>query len=174
MLWLAIAIGCVKAGFRYLSGPPLLAFVVQMFGEPRGADRSQWRWETNWQPLVVAQVFRAWLASGGIESPGRAGARDQGSWPTWERMSLKQRQELARPLLHWLDNVYYPAEGMAFVYCPLLHPDQDEPIEIPPGAVYTDPYVITLVEEDGDWRVHSIGVRNQTSPQTLGREPYSW
>jgi hypothetical protein len=153
--------------------PALLAFVVQMFGAPHAPDRNRWRWETKGRPLHVAQLFRAWLAS---EEPdprlGQALATDA-SWPTWEQMPLKRRQEMARSLLHWLDNVYYPADGMAYVYCPLLHPDQDEPIEIPPGGVYPDPYVITLVQEDGDWRIHSIGLRNQTSPQALGREPYS-
>jgi hypothetical protein len=152
----------------------LLASAVQMFGTPHALDQSRWRWETKGPPLQVARLFRAWLAS---EEPdprvGRTLASDA-SWPTWEQMPPKRRQGIARPILHWLDDVYYPADGMAYVHCPLLHPDQDEPIEIPAGGVYPDPYVITLLLEDGEWRVHAIGLRHHVPPQALGREPYSW
>jgi hypothetical protein len=48
---------------------------------------------------------------------------------------------------------------MAYVAAPTLHPDQDEA-------------VIVTEEQDGEWRIHSVG--GVLSPAQLGKTAYSW
>jgi hypothetical protein len=68
--------------------------------------------------------------------------------------------------------VRHPADGMAYVICVIAHPDQDEPFTIDkPTPVPA--HVITLLEEDGQWKVHRVG-GDAVPPRELGKKAYSW
>ena len=79
---------------------------------------------------------------------------------------------LGNQLTGYMSKVRFRADGMAYVFYPITHPDQDEPILIDkPQKVYLN--FVTLLLENEQWRVHDVGPV-MIPPQDLGRQPYSW
>jgi hypothetical protein len=67
--------------------------------------------------------------------------------------------------------VRYPADGMAYITLARLHPDQTDPVLVSgPTALVAD--IVTLVAEDGVWKVHAVG--EMVPPGALGITAYSW
>lgn len=61
-----------------------------------------------------------------------------------------------RELSHVHTVPLYPDDGVADVYYPVAHPDQDESIPVRDGEPW-HVRVVRLLLEDGEWRVHRIG-----------------
>ena len=142
---------------------------------PAGSeDRSKWRYQEGGPPLDAAITFIDLLKDSEV-SERQGEVRELvtvASWPAW-RIMLEQGLDrgFLTQLHGHMPKVRCPADGMAYVFIPITHPDQDEPILFDkPQAIAMN--VVTLVEERGAWRVHAIG--GMVAPQDLGREPYSW
>jgi hypothetical protein len=124
--------------------------------------------------LEVAQFFLRWL-----RDPHRTAAEGQTlttleSWPTWDRFTRAPSQDelqMVRYLSLFSQQVRYPADGMAYVFCPITHADQDE------GFVFTEQSlawvnVVTLLLRAGEWKVHQVG--EMLDPSAVGLKAYSW
>jgi putative PIN family toxin of toxin-antitoxin system len=135
-------------------------------------DRTGWRYEDFGLPLVAALQFLEWMH----QLPANAGAgaelTTRDSWPNW--VQAASDGTLTRWIeagWGWSTKVRYPADGMAYVFCPASHPDQTEPVLIEgPTAMRLE--VITLFDEDGQWKVHALGA--MVPPADVGRIAYSW
>jgi hypothetical protein len=127
----------------------------------RGSAKSQQRWEAGGRPLAVALHFHAWLLSDEKNLPVGRALSTKESWPNWEQMSVEQRREIALQLRHWSISVCYPAEGMAYVFSPLLHSHYDALSRWSWRETY-EAYWITLVHQDDEWRIESIDLRQPT------------
>jgi hypothetical protein len=139
---------------------------------PGGEDRSRWRYEQGGQPYVVARAFVAWARGDMGSLEDGANVTTSLSWPIWRAMAINGELKGAlREVSHWSTTVRYPADDMAYVIAPILHPDQDEtvyfaePMQIPMNT-------FTLILDGGTWRVHQFGAA--LSPVDFGSEPYSW
>jgi hypothetical protein len=137
-------------------------------------DRSKWRYENNGAPLKRAGDFLSLMKD---EDPAKHLAEVKGlvtkaSLPAW---TSAFRKGFRLPYLNELNlvstKVRYPADGMAYVFCLIAHPDQDEPITVE-GPTQAWMHVVTLLEEDGEWKVHQIG--EMASPEQVGKKAYSW
>ena len=138
-------------------------------------DRSKWRYEDGGKPLEVAKNFVQLLRSDDVvarldEVKNMVTAA---SWPIWQRI-IREGGVDPHHLLqftHWSQTVRYPADGMAFVTCPITHPDHTEEFVIEqPAQIWAN--IVTLVLEAGDWRVFQIG--EIVSPAAVGMQAYSW
>ena len=137
-------------------------------------DRSQWHYQEGGAPFEVAVRFVQL-----IKEPDVALRLDEvrelvtvASWPVWQD-SIRNgfRPGFLNELTGFLHKVRIPADDMAYVFWPITHPDQDEPFAIDKQQpMWMN--IVTLLKEDGDWRVHQVGA--MVPPQTLGRQPYSW
>jgi hypothetical protein len=143
------------------SGPP---------DEPADEDGSHWRYEDESQPYVTARAFTEW-------ANGKLGTCEDGanvttttSWPIWRDLAIGGKlKDALREVTHFSTKVRYPADGMAYVFAPIVHPDQDEPfLFTEPTSTYLN--VFTLVLEDDLWKVHQFGV--MLPPAELGKEAY--
>ncbi len=67
--------------------------------------------------------------------------------------------------------VRHPAPNIAYVFCPLMHPDQTEPVVIE-RETQASADIFTLVYDDEihDWKIHQFGA--PASPQDLGEVPF--
>lgn len=72
---------------------------------------------------------------------------------------------------HLSTKVRYPADGMAYVFAPVLHPDQHEDVRCM-MATRIHAKIFTLLFEHGVWRIHDIG--RMLPPAELGKTAYSW
>jgi hypothetical protein len=139
---------------------------------PAGEDRSRWRLEEGGQPYVVAQAFVDWARGdvGGLEDG--ANITTSITWPTWRAMAITgELKDALRQVNHWSTTVRYPADDMAYVIAPILHPDQDETVYFnEPMQMLMNTF--TLILDGGTWRVHCVGA--PLSPADFGSEPYSW
>jgi hypothetical protein len=142
---------------------------------PGTEDRSKWHYEDGGPALESAVEFVHLL-----KDPDVSNRLDEfrkrvtkGSWPAWqEAISRGFAAPFLNELTGHLSKVRFPADGMAYVFYPITHPDQDAPILIDkPQKMYLN--FVTLLLEDGEWRVHDIGP-TMAPPQDLGRTPYSW
>jgi hypothetical protein len=135
-------------------------------------DRSRWLYEESGPPLLVVQAFLRWLEILPVAVDVGECLFTPDSWPIWRESALDgSLQRLIRKQTHWSTTVRYPADGMAYVAAPILHPDQDEAVlvteeQLMPAHVYT------LLHEDGEWKIHSVG--GALSPAQLGKTAYSW
>jgi hypothetical protein len=135
-------------------------------------DRSQWRYEDEGTPYFVAMTFTDW-------AKGKRGTLEDGanmttstSWPIWRALAVEDKlKDALREVTHFSNKVRYPADGIAYVLAPIVHPDQDEPVLIV-GPMRIPLNVFTLVLEDGVWKVHQFGA--MLPPAELGKRPYSW
>jgi hypothetical protein len=137
-------------------------------------DRSKWKYEDGGRPLEVATRFVAWLQSPErIAEDGQAMAT-KASWPAWQRWvaaPTEERIHSVREITHFSLKVRYPAGGMAYVLCPITHPDQDEALIVTePAQAWMN--VVTLLFEGGDWKVHQVG--RMLPPAEVGLQAYSW
>jgi hypothetical protein len=74
-------------------------------------------------------------------------------------------------ITHYSSQVRYPADGMAYVFCPILHPDETEGLLIEsPQPMWLN--VLTLLQVGGKWLVHQAGP--MIPPADLGKVAYSW
>ncbi len=137
-------------------------------------DRSKWRYEDG-GPAYEAAVRCVDL----IRQPDVADRLEElralvteESWPNWrDGATAGFNIPWLNQLRGCLPKVRLPADGMAYVFCPIIHPDQTEPVTFDHQRILM--HVVTLVEERGAWRVHQIG-GEMVPPQDLGRQPYSW
>jgi hypothetical protein len=141
---------------------------------PASEDRSKWRYAEGGPPLEAAIQFVQVL-----KDPDIAARLNEvrelvtvSSWLAWRELLQHGLDRGFLTELHGhMPKVRFPADGMAYVFIPVTHPDQDEPIVFDkPQAVPMN--VVTLLEERGVWRVHAVG--GMVPPQDLGRTPYSW
>ena len=137
-------------------------------------DRSEWRYEDGGPALLAAHTFIGLLKSPDL-SDRLAEVKDlvtAESWPTW---TAHIQEGLSAPFLneftHQSTRVRYPAEGMAYVLYPVLHPDQTDPVTIETPTVMAANWVTLLLEGD-QWKVHQIG--ELVAPAALGKQAYSW
>jgi hypothetical protein len=145
------------------SGPP---------DETACEDRSRWRYEDEGAPYFVAMAFTDW-------ANGKRGTLEDGanvttstSWPIWRALAVEDElKDALREVTHFSNKVRYPADGMAYVFAPIVHPDQNEPILFM-GPTKTYLNVFTLVLEDGVWKVHQFGA--MLPPADIGKDAYSW
>lgn len=135
-------------------------------------DRSRWRYQDFGPPLAAALQFIEWARQLPANRDAGEALTTSESWPHW------QAQTADGTLTAWVTSgwgwspkVRYPADGMAYVFCPHMHPEKSEPILIP-GPAVMKLEVITLLDEDGHWKVHSLGA--MVPPADLGRTAYSW
>jgi hypothetical protein len=137
-------------------------------------DRSNWRYQEGGPPLEVAIQFVNLLKEPNVESRLNEVQElvTEASWPTWRELVGRGLDRGWLTQLHGhMPKVRCPAEGMAYVFIPITHPDQDEPILFDkPQAIPMN--IVTLLEEHGAWRVHAIG--GMVPPQEVGLEAYSW
>jgi hypothetical protein len=136
-------------------------------------DRSKWRYEDNGPPIVTVLAFRQWLGLLPLALDMGETLFTAAAWPTWRQQATDGTLDahFRTELAHWSNKVRYPADDMAYVFAPVLHPDQDEPITITePQKVYM--LVYTLLREDGQWRLHSVG--RMIPPADVGKTAYSW
>jgi hypothetical protein len=135
-------------------------------------DRSKWRYEEGGPPLTVVGAFLRWLEllPVSVDMGERLFTHD--SWPIWRESALDgSLRRLIREQTHCSTTVRYPADGMAYVVAPTLHPDQDEAFTVTEEQEMWA-HVYTLLHEDGEWRIHSVG--GVLSPAQLGKTAYSW
>lgn len=134
-------------------------------------DRSKWKYEDFGAPYQMATEFVDWLRAG--MSPRKAGAAmtTRESWPLWQKLTQEEAQQLVSKLSHVSPRVRYPADNVAFVFCPRLHPDQMDPIAFD-RAQYVQLEVVSLLRQRGTWKVHQVGA--MLDPRTVRIEPYSW
>jgi len=95
------------------------------------------------------------------------------SWPIWQRIIREGGVDLHHLLkfTHWSQTVRYPADGMAFVTCPITHPDHTEEFVIE-EATHVWANIVTLVLGQGKWGVHQMG--EIVAPAALGKQAYWW
>lgn len=135
-------------------------------------DRSKWRYEDNGPPLHAAIRFFEWARRLPAALEAGADITTTASWPRWRAAAVSGQ------LAQWMSvprglslKVRYPADGIAYVTCPLTHPEQSESFVISgPTALPAD--IVTILDEQGEWRVHSVG--EMVPPSSLGRTAYSW
>jgi hypothetical protein len=142
---------------------------------PGNEDRSRWRYADGGSALEAGVQFVQLLKDRDIANrldEVRERVTKE-SWPDWqEAVSRGFPAQFLNQLTGHMSKVRFPADGMAYVFYPITHPDQDEPIPIDkPQKVYLN--FVTLLLEDHQWRVHDVGPV-MIPPQDLGRQPYSW
>lgn len=135
-------------------------------------DRSQWRYEDFGAPLVAALRFIEWARQLPASIDDGSTLTTEASWSRWrEQASDGTLTRWVTSGWGWSVKVRYPADGMAYVFCPHMHPEETEPVLIAARtAMKLD--VITLLDEDGEWRVHSVG--QMVPPSEVRRAAYSW
>lgn len=135
-------------------------------------DTSRWRFEEGGEPLAAVYAFWQWME--GLPWFLEVGEEltSAASWPNWrEQATPTAVHQMRSDLAHVSSLVRYPADDMAYVLAPVLHPDQDEAVLITePTPMYT--YFFTLLFEEGKWKVHSIGP--MVDPEVVGKVAYSW
>jgi hypothetical protein len=135
-------------------------------------DQRKWQVEVDGWPSYCARTFLLWLdfLPESLELGGRITTTE--AWPVWREQALSGAlSHLRQKLAHMSTVVQYPADGMAFVCAPILHPDRDELVVITdPTLLYAK--VVTLLLEADAWRVHVIGP--MIPPAELGKIAYSW
>jgi putative PIN family toxin of toxin-antitoxin system len=135
-------------------------------------DRSSWRYEEGGAALDAAHTFVEWLR-------GLPAERERGhemvtpeSWVTLQQaIADGSAATVAESITHWSASVRHPADGMAYVFCPHVHPDQDE-VFLVPGPTVMNVTAITLVWRDSRWLVHGVGPL--VPPAHVGLKAYSW
>ena len=139
-------------------------------------DRSRWRYDVNGAPLRTAEAFRNWVD--GLPASLDAGSTltTETAWPIFRRQAFEGTLSRIRPeLFHMSSKVRYPAEGMAYVLCPVLHPDQDEIVVFDASEIVSiSTLVFTLVLERGEWRIFALGLDTPVPPADVGKTAYSW
>lgn len=138
----------------------------------RHEDRAEWGYEDNGPPLTTVARFLEWLDLLPVALDAGEGIFTPDSWPIWRTSAIDgSLRRLSPELAHVSTKVRYPADGMAYVFAPILHPDQAEAVII---AAEQEAYihVYTLLLEDDEWRLHSVG--KMLSPEELGKTAYSW
>jgi hypothetical protein len=101
-----------------------------------------------------------------------AGLVTASSLQTWANAFRKGfTPQFLNELNHTSTKVRYPADGMAYVFVLVTHPDHTEPFVIDKPTPHPM-NVVTLIEEGGQWRVHQVGV--MASPAQVGKTAYSW
>ena len=134
-------------------------------------DRSKWRYEVGGAPLAVVNAFLEWFALLPLSVDMGQPLFTHDSWSTWRASSLDgSLRRLIREQTHFSTTVRYPADGMAYVAAPVLHPDQEAVTITEERQIWA--HVYTLLHEDGEWRIHSVGAA--LSPAQLGKIAYSW
>jgi hypothetical protein len=148
---------------------------------PGAEDRSKWRYEDGGPAFEAADHFVNMLKVLTVDrlqgkdissrfDELRARVTDE-SWPKWRDVVIAGFDiPWLNELRGCLPKVRFPADGMAYVFCPIIHPDQTEPVAF--GHQQIHMHVVTLVEERHAWRIVDIGP--MIPPQDLGRQPYSW
>jgi hypothetical protein len=148
---------------------------------PDTVDRSKWRYEDGGPAFEAADQFVNLLKVltverlQGMDISSRIGELrgrvTQESWPSWRDVATAGFDiPWLNELRGCLPKVRFPADGIAYVFCPIVHPDQTEPVTLGHQQIYM--HVVTLVGDRGVWRV--VGVGPMIPPQDLGRRPYSW
>lgn len=138
-------------------------------------DRSKWRYEDGGPTLEAAihlvQLLKDPSVSGRLDEVEKRVTKE--SWTAWRQaVSRGFASPFLNELTGHLSKVRFPADGMAYVFFPITHPDQNESILIDkPQKMYIN--FVTLLVEDREWRIHDIGPM-MVPPQDLGRQPYSW
>jgi hypothetical protein len=92
-------------------------------------------------------------------------------WPAWRDRAATGDLKRAEVELADTALVGYPADGMAYVFATVLLSDRDEPDQAMKSTA-DDAEVVTLLLEDDEWRIHSVG--RMVSPSELGKIAYSW
>lgn len=134
-------------------------------------DRGKWRYEEFGAPFQITMKFVDWLRAGAVPSEEGSALTTEESWSIWSTLTTGEKRQLVARLSHVSSRVRHPAEGIAYVFCPTLHPDYTEAIIIDrPQPADLD--VISLLWRGGRWRVHQVG--EMLDPRTVGVEPYSW
>jgi hypothetical protein len=137
-------------------------------------DRSRWRNEEGGPAFEASRRFIALILSPDVGErlhEVRELVTPQ-SWPAWrEAIERGLDRALVVSLRGGLKQVRHPADGMAYVFWPIIHPDQDEPV-LYDHRQKVALNVVTLLEVDGEWLVHQVG--EMVPPADLGLEPYSW
>jgi hypothetical protein len=138
--------------------------------------RSQWRQVDRGPAFDAADRFVATLRQPDLPSklPEIQSMVTPESWPAW-RSAVLNGSFTASYLneLHMMSNlVRLPSDDMAYVFFPVVHPDQTEPILLEPGTRPMYMHVATLVQVGDRWLVHQLGP--MVPPADLGRVPYSW
>jgi hypothetical protein len=137
-------------------------------------DRSKWVYSEAGPPFTAAWEFVDLLRQPDVDrrlEQVRERVTAQ-SWAAWER-SIRAGLDphWLLELSHFSQTVRHPASGMAYVFCVVLHPDQNEEILVTqPQPMFM--HVVTLLEQEGRWLVHQIGP--MVPPADLGRQAYSW
>jgi hypothetical protein len=131
-------------------------------------DKSKWRLRSGGPPLFTSRAFLYWLSV--LPDAVNVGSlvMTAGVWPDWrERAVSGELAGLQIELTDASNDVWYPADGMAYVRAALRQSEVD-------GArgMYSDGDVITVILDDDEWRVHSIG--EMVSPASLEQIAYSW
>jgi hypothetical protein len=135
-------------------------------------DRSKWLYEEGAPPLAVVSAFLEWLELLPVSIDMGAPLFTRDSWPTWRASALDgSLRRLIREQTHCSTTVRYPADGMAYVAAPTLPPALDEAFTVTEEHEMRA-HVYTLLHEDGEWRIHSVG--RVLSPAQLGKTAYSW
>jgi hypothetical protein len=138
------------------------------------SDRSQWRCEEGGPAFETSVRFVIWLQDPTRDVAYGKAMTTHVSWPNWQRLvdspTTDELQAMGE-LTHVSQRVRYPADGMAYVYFHITHPDQDEVYFIT-EASRAWVHVFTLLLMDGEWKVHQLG--EELPPADLGVEAYSW
>lgn len=136
-------------------------------------DRSNWRYEDNAAPLEIATRFVELIKTkdaGQIDQ--LSGLVTASSLPAWTEAFRKGfPAQFLNELNHTSTKVRYPADGMAYVFVLVTHPDHTETFVIDKPTPH-QMNVITLIEERGKWRVHQLG--QMATPAQVGKTAYSW
>jgi hypothetical protein len=135
-------------------------------------DQREWQVEVDGWPLFCARTFLLWLdfLPESLEVGERITTAE--AWPVWrEQASSGALSSLRGKLAHMSTVVRYPADDMAFVYAPILHPQENE-LAATNGPTRLYAKVVTLLFEGEEWRVHVVGP--MVSPAELGKTAYSW
>jgi hypothetical protein len=130
-------------------------------------DRRGWRYTIGGRPVELARLFDDRLC--GRNELNVSNVCTSQSLVTWERFFKDEWKHEAwiQKALACSTLVRHPAQGMAFVFFLVAHPDQTEPFTIERETL-ASVQVLTLVydHEIHDWRVHALGA--MVSPSDLG------
>lgn len=135
-------------------------------------DRSRWRYEDGGPALFAAQQFIAWIHQLPANVDVGQALTTSSSWSRWRLAAIDGT------LSTWIAKgwgtsvkVRYPADGMAYVLCLPMHPEETAP-KLISGPSVSFMEVITLLAERDQWKVFSLG--RMIAPNELGLTAYSW
>lgn len=119
-------------------------------------DFSRMRKEAGGPALATALRFAEWVRALPEQVEAGASLTTPESWPAWRRQAEDGTlRDVWRRIAHCLEYVRYPSDDVAFVFFPVVHPDQDEVFTTKAGDSL-EMYCMMLHRGHDAWRVHSL------------------